>query len=165
MRTLTGVRYWQTEPMRIDKPAARIHGVSIRRSDNYTGPSLKSIKRNVSQSNVTWPNKSDVATVTVFGNLYEEKNMQIYVEKCLSSCLSSCPTDSSSHFCPKNSVCHRQRSHRVFVMRKKNTMIVSPPDRDFSWLQKTASTCKWESQTASSLLMLIMLLYHLEWKT
>ena len=42
--------------------------------DNYTGPSRNKIKRNVPQRNVTWPNKSNVMTVTVFGNLYEEKD-------------------------------------------------------------------------------------------
>ena len=48
-----------------------IEGVSIRWSDYYTGPSLNKTKRNVPQSNITLPNKSNVVTVTV--NLYEEK--------------------------------------------------------------------------------------------
>ena len=47
------------------------------------GPSLKLIKRNYPQSNVTWPNKRDVATVTVFGNI-----PQIYMVKHPSSLLS-----------------------------------------------------------------------------
>ena len=49
-------------------------GVSAWQSDNCTGPSLNSIKRNVPQSNITWPIKSNIVTATVFGNLYEEKN-------------------------------------------------------------------------------------------
>ena len=41
---------------------------------NYTGSSLNLIQRNVPQSNVTGPNKSNVVTVTFLINLYEEKN-------------------------------------------------------------------------------------------
>ena len=48
-------------------------GVTVGQSDNCTGPSLTYIKINVPQSNITWPNKSNIVTVTVFGNLYEEK--------------------------------------------------------------------------------------------
>ena len=57
-------------------------------SDDCTGPSLNLINRNVPQSNVTEPNKSNVVTVTVFGNLYEEKDTTDIVEKCPSSRLS-----------------------------------------------------------------------------
>ena len=49
-------------------------GVTVGQSDNCTGPSLTYIKINVPQSNITWPNKSNIVTVTVFGNLYEEEN-------------------------------------------------------------------------------------------
>ena len=56
----------------MDKPAACIEGVSIGPSDNYAGPSLNLIQRNVPQSNITWSD-SKVVTVTVFSNLYEEK--------------------------------------------------------------------------------------------
>ena len=59
---------------RTDKPAVWSGGVSTGQSDNYTGPLLNLIQRNLPQSNVTWPNKSNLVTVTVFGNLYEEIN-------------------------------------------------------------------------------------------
>ena len=43
--------------------------------------------------------------------------------------LPDCPTDSSSHFCPKNSVDHRQKTltHRVFVMK------INQPSRPRLW--------------------------------
>ena len=64
--------------------------LEVVQSDNCTGPSLNLIKRNFPQSNVTWPNKGNVVTVTVFDNLYEKKgnrkkNTTTVVEKCLSS--------------------------------------------------------------------------------
>ena len=49
-------------------------GVLIGQFDNYTGPFNSLNKENVPQSNVTRPDKSNVVTVTVFGNLYEEQN-------------------------------------------------------------------------------------------
>ena len=105
--------YWRTELVWTDKPAVCIKGVSIRQSDNCTGPSLNLIKRNVPQSNVTEPNNSNVVTVTVFGNLGEEKKIHRYTWR--SVCPPACPTDSSSHFCPKNSVSHPQKTfaHQV----------------------------------------------------
>ena len=48
--------------------------------DNNTGPSLHLIMRNVPQSDVTELNWSNVVTVTVFGNSYEEKIPQLYTE-------------------------------------------------------------------------------------
>ena len=50
----------------MDKPAV---GESVWQSDNYTGPSLNYILRNVPQSNITEPNNSNV-----FGNLWEKQN-------------------------------------------------------------------------------------------
>ena len=38
---------------------------------------ILSISRLIEKFNVTWPNKSDVVTVTVVGNLYEEKILQL----------------------------------------------------------------------------------------
>ena len=55
-----------------------LEGMSIRRSVNYTGPSLNLIQRNVPQNNVTGSNKSNIVTVTVFGNLYEENKDHRY---------------------------------------------------------------------------------------
>ena len=72
--TAGGPKYWRTEPVWTYKPAAQSGGVTIGPSVNYTGPSLKLIQINVFQSTVTWPNKRNVVTVTVFGNLNEEKN-------------------------------------------------------------------------------------------
>ena len=73
LEVVSGLYYWRTEPVWPDMPASCIRGVSIGWSVNYMGPSLNLIQRNVPQSNVTWPNKSNVVTVTVFGNVYEEK--------------------------------------------------------------------------------------------
>ena len=67
-------QHLRTEPVWGGKLAARIEGVFIEQSNNYTGPSLNKIKRNVPQSNTTGPNNRNVVTVTVFGNLYKEKN-------------------------------------------------------------------------------------------
>ena len=64
------------------------------------------IQRNVPQSNVTGPNKSNV--VTVFGNLYEESKYHSCAWS--SACPPACPTDSSSNFCSKNSICHWQKT-------------------------------------------------------
>ena len=63
----------------MDKPAAQIEGVSVWQFGNYTGPSFNLIKRNVPQSNITWPNNSKVVTVAVFGNWYEETNITVFV--------------------------------------------------------------------------------------
>ena len=60
LEVVSGPRYWWT--------AARSRGMSIAQSDNW----LKLMKRNFPQSIVTWPNKSNVVAVTVFGNLDEE---------------------------------------------------------------------------------------------
>ena len=77
-------QYWETEPVWMDEPAAHMEGVS----DDCTGPLIILINRNVPQSNVTEANKSNVVTVTVFGDLYEEKDTTDIVEKRLSSRLS-----------------------------------------------------------------------------
>ena len=87
LEVVSEVQYWWTEPVWLEKPAARIKGALIRWSDNCTGPSLNKIKRNFPQ-NFRWPNKCNEVTVTVFANLYEEKILQLHMEKWLSSCLS-----------------------------------------------------------------------------
>ena len=73
------------------------------------------------KSNITGSNKSNVITVTVFGNFYEEKKYHscTWRSVCPPVCPLDRPTDTSSHFCPKISVCHRQKSltHGVFVMK------------------------------------------------
>ena len=51
--------------------------------------------------------KNNVVTVTVVANLYEEKKFRSCRQS--SVCPPTCPTNSSSHFCLKNSVCHRQK--------------------------------------------------------
>ena len=72
-------------------------------------------KQKCPTKNVTEPNKSNTVTVTVFSNLYEKSCRYTW----RSVCPPVCPTDSLSHFYPKNSVCHRQKTltHRVFVMK------------------------------------------------
>ena len=65
LKVVSGLYYWWTKPVWTDKPALCRGDVSVGRSDNCTGPSLNLIKRNFPQSNVTWPDKSNV--VTVFG--------------------------------------------------------------------------------------------------
>ena len=60
-------------------------------------------------------------TVTVFGNLYEEIKYHSCIWRSVHppDCPPAWPTDSSSHFCPKNSICHQQKTlaHRVIVMK------------------------------------------------
>ena len=83
-------------------------------SDDCTGPSLNLINRNVPQSNVTEPNKSNVVTVPVFGNLYEEKDTTHIVEKCPSSRLSY---RLLTTFLPEKQLSPAKNfTHRVFVM-------------------------------------------------
>ena len=123
LETVSGPYYWWTEPVWTDKPAAWSGGVSIIQFDNW----LKLIKRNFAQSNITWPNKSNVVTVTVFANLgyMRKKTQQLYVEKRLSS---RRPTNSSpekQRLSPaKNfnsrSVCDENKSQRIttVIVRK-----------------------------------------------
>ena len=53
------------------------------------------------QSNVTGTKNSYVATGSVFGNLYEKRHFQLYVEKPHQVF----PSHSSSHCCTKNCIC------------------------------------------------------------
>ena len=91
------------------------------------------------------PNKSYVVTVTVFSNLYEEKKYHSCTWRSVHPPV--CPTNSSSHFCLKNSVCHRQKTltHRVSSRPRLQTS-------DFRKQPLSPQV----SQTASSLLMVIM---------
>ena len=93
---------------------ARIEGVSVWQSDNYTGPSPNKIERNVPQSNTAWPNNSTVVTVTVFGNLYEGKNTAA-VHGEVSVLLPVLPTLRHIPAPPQKRVCHQQKTstHRV----------------------------------------------------
>ena len=61
------------------------------------------------------------------------------------------PTNSSSHFCPKNSVCHWQKAltPQVFVM-KMNHRDPLPSGPRLQWTF-SLRPCEWGSQTASSL--------------
>ena len=74
-----------------------------------------------------------------------------------SVCAPACSTDSSSHFCPKNSTCHQQKTltHQVFCVEKKNLCDGEPaqPRRQWTFPQKTAFLPVSESQTATNLLM------------
>ena len=117
MEVVSGPHYWWTKPVSMDKPAARSRGLLIWQSDTCTSPSINLIKRNFPQSNVTWPNKSNIVTVTFFGNLYEEKEFHSCTRRSVGP--PNRPTDSSSQFCPKISVRHRQRTltHWVPVMK------------------------------------------------
>ena len=74
LEVVSGLYYWWTEPVWMDKSAVQNVDVSVWQSDNCTGPSLNLIKRNFPQSNVTCPNNSNVVTVFNFVSLYEEKN-------------------------------------------------------------------------------------------
>ena len=59
-----------------------------------------------------------------------------------SVCPPVCPTDSSSNFCPKNSVCHPQKklTHQVFVMIiNHHSSQPSRLKRQWTFPQKTAS--------------------------
>ena len=108
------------------------------RSVNYTGPSLNLIQRNVPQSNLTWPNKSNTVTVTIFGSLYKKKNAaDIGIRPPVYS--PTCPTDSSSHFCPKKQ--HLSlATHRVFIMKINHCHgQPSGPRRQWTFPQKVAS--------------------------
>ena len=102
---------------------------------NNTGPSLNLIQRNVPQSNVTWPNKSNVVTNCLWQLIWGKKYRRYTWGR-------FCPTDSSSHFCPKNSVCHRQNifTQRVFVMNiNRRDGQSSRPRLQWTFPQKTAS--------------------------
>ena len=125
--------YRWTEPVWTDQLASRIKGVSIVQSDNDTGPSI---------------DESNVITVTVFGNLYEEKKSH--------SCTwwsvrpPVCPKNSSSHFCPKNSVCHQQKTltHWVFVMKiNHRDRQPSGPRHQWTFPRKTAFVSTSESDS------------------
>ena len=111
-RSHRGGYYWRTEPVWTYKPALRIWGRVDRTVVNYAGPSLNLIQRNIPQSNVTWPNKSNVATVTILALM--TKKYRRYTWRHV--CPPTRPTDSLSHFCPKNGFCQRQKTltHCVF---------------------------------------------------
>ena len=81
-------QHGQTVSVWMDKPAARRALVWIwwcSQSDNYTGPSLNKIKRNVPQSKVTGPNNSNMLTCSVWPFIWGTKYSSL---KCLFACLS-----------------------------------------------------------------------------
>ena len=80
LEVVSGPYYWRTKPVWTYKPALRIGGVSIWRSVNYTGPSLNVIQRNVPQSNVIWPKKISLVTLSLTPYM-RKKIPRIYVEK------------------------------------------------------------------------------------
>ena len=89
-----------------------------------------------------------------------KKIPQLNLAKCLFFCLSSCLShDSSSHFCLENimSPANKFNSQSACV-EKKITLKVSPPNRDFMNFppENSLHPRKWVSQTASSLLMVMM---------
>ena len=94
---------------------------------------------------MTGPNKSNVVTVTVIGNLYEENKYHSCTWRSDRPpvCLPACPTIYSSHFCPKNSVCHGQKTltHLVLFVMKINHRDRQPFRLRFqgTFPQKTAS--------------------------
>ena len=100
-----------------------------------------------------------VVTGGVSGDLYEEKMLQLYMEKplchlvCHLVCHPVCPIDSLSHFCPEN-------THQVFVSFQYCVVVVTVLKRITAtvrprWTspQKTASLLTSESQTGSRLLV------------
>ena len=79
-----------------DKAVGRLGGM--------WGPLLNLINRNVPQSNVTEPNKSNVVIVTVFGKFYEEKDTTDTVdEKKISATVS--PPDRDFSELSENGLC------------------------------------------------------------
>ena len=88
-------------------------------------------KRNFPQSNITGPNKSNILIVTVITTVT------------WSICPPTWPTNSSSHFCPS-----------VWAEKKITTIILSGTSVNFP--PETPPPRKWQSQTRSSLLMVIM---------
>ena len=105
-------------------------------SDNCTGH-----RRNVPQSNITWPNKRNVVIVTVFGNLYEENNKR---ESVLPHVLPTLRHISGQKTASDNS--NKTLTHQVFVM-KINHCDRQPSRLRIQWTfpQKTASVWKWVS--------------------
>ena len=55
LEMVSEMQYLQTKPVWTDKLAAHIEGVLIWQSDNYTGPLLNKMNRNIPQSNITGP--------------------------------------------------------------------------------------------------------------
>ena len=79
------------------------------------------------QSNVTWPNKSYIVTVTVFGNLCEEKSTAVIRGE-----VSVLPPVRAT---PCHSVCHGQKTFTQQVFVLKNNHRDSQP----SWLPTKTS--------------------------
>ena len=99
---------------------SQLYGGRVIQSDDCTGPSLNLINRTVPQSNVTEPNKSNVVTVTVFGNLCVEKDTTDRV----------CPSSRLSYrflttFLPEN---QRLSLAKSCLWWKKISATASPPD-------------------------------------
>ena len=112
-----------------DKPALCIEYVSVWQSDNYTGPPLELIQRNVPQSKVTWPNQStNVVTVTVFGNLYQKKNT---ADTWRSFCPPACPTDPGT-FLP-------EKQH-LSPAKNFNSLCVCNENKSLPWSALQAET-------------------------
>ena len=131
-RSAAGASIRSTKPVWTDEPDSGIEGASIGESDNCTGPLFNLIERNFPQSNVTWPNKSNVVTV------------------CPPVCPPARPPDSSSHFCPKKkrlspaknfnslSVCNENKSQQRSIILSE-TSVNFPPENSLRPLRVSES--------------------------
>ena len=119
--------------------ASCAYGGGVVQSDDRTGPSLNLINRNVPQSNVTEPNKSNVVTVTVFGNLYEEKDTTDIAE-CVRPPACRLSYRLLATFLPeKQRLSPAKNFYSPSVCdEKKISTTISPLDRDFSELSENS---------------------------
>lgn len=105
-RSSTGTQYWGSRPVWMVKAVVQSGVVSVWWCGNYICPSLNKIKRKVAQSNIIWTNNSNIVTVTVFNCLQLIWGKKYCSNTWINVCQPVCPTHSSSHFCPKNIICH-----------------------------------------------------------
>ena len=133
-----------------------MEGMLIVQSDNW----LNLIKRNFPQSNVARPNKSKVVTVTVFGNFYEEKKYRLSTHQSYQLFVTFPPKKmrlSLAKNINSPSVCDKNKSLQLSDLRSESSVNIPP--------ENSLLPCEWRSQTASYLLMAIMLFCHLARKT
>ena len=147
LEVVSGPYYWQIEPVWMDKPAAQSRGVSVVQTDNW----LNLIKTHVPESNVTWPNNSNVVSVTVFGNLYEKNTTDISGEaSVLQPVLPTIHHISAWKTVP---VTGKKLQLTECLWWKLMTAMVSPSDQSFSELSpRKQLPSPRVSQTASAII-------------
>ena len=153
MGLISGPFYWRTEPVWTGKPAVQSAGMLIVQSDNDTGPSLNLIKRNFPQSSITWPNNSNVVTVTVFGSLYEggkkyHSCMWRSVHP-LSPILCSCPSYKNFN---SRSVCDENKSQQPSALQTETSMNFPPENslRPHEWVRPASSLKMYDESGSQS---------------